>query len=98
MEVGRSDIATFSRPWRVDGSWVGNAFSVGPHEKPMKDDEVDSSFKDAKGVGVDRRTDKLREDEAAEDWNKAEKAKPCDRDSSHPGTAPDPTAAARASV
>jgi hypothetical protein len=98
MEVGRSDIAALSMPWRVDGSWVGNAWNVGPHEKPIKDDEAVSSFKDAGGVGVDRRTEKLREDEAAEDWNKAEKAKPCERDSSHPGTASDPTAAARASM
>lgn len=98
MEVGRSDIAAFSRPWRVDGSWAGNASSVGPHEKPMKDDEVGSSFEDATGVGVDRRIEKLREDEAAEDWNKAEKAKPCDRDSSHPGTASDPSATARVSI
>lgn len=98
MEVGWSDIAAFSRLWGVDGSWLGNASSVGPHEKPMKDDEVRSSSEDAKGAGVDRRTEKLREDEAAEDWNKAEKAKPCDRDSSHPGTASDPTTAARVSI
>lgn len=62
----------------------GNMSTVGPQENPMNEAEGSSLKEDlALGIGLGRKIESPGDEDALDDWKRAENAYPCERDSSY---------------